>query len=85
MKLDSRRPKQHWNWLKRNISVGDKALAEEVVAVGYFRSGNLDESMRSYRASLQDAMQSSNLVLQADVLVGLFYFIATATKSDRRN
>lgn len=51
--------------------VGDKALAEEVVAVGYFRSGNLDESMRSYRASLQDAMQSSNLVLQADVLVGL--------------
>ncbi len=55
---------------KKNL-VGDKALAEEDVASGYFAAGNLEESIKSYRASLQDAIDSSNLVLQADVLVAL--------------
>jgi tetratricopeptide (TPR) repeat protein len=55
---------------KKNL-VGDKALAEEAVAIGYFYSGDLNHSIKQYRASLQDAVDSSNLVLQADVLVAL--------------
>src|SRR6267154_3729376 len=46
--------------------VGDRAIAEESVAAGYFASGKLDESLKLYRASFQDAVDSSNLVLQAD-------------------
>jgi len=51
--------------------VGDKALAEQLVAIGYFGSGKVEDSLKLYRASLQDAIDSSNLVLQADVLVAL--------------
>ena len=51
--------------------VGDRAIAEESVASGYFASGRLDESFKLYQASLQDAIDSSNLVLQADALVAL--------------
>ena len=51
--------------------VGDKALAEQLVAIGYFGSGHLEDSFKFYRASSQDAIDSSNLVLQADVLVAL--------------
>jgi tetratricopeptide (TPR) repeat protein len=51
--------------------VGDKALAEQLVAIGYFGSGKLEDSFKFYRASLQDAIDSSNLVLQADALVAL--------------
>ena len=51
--------------------VGDRAIAEESVASGYFASGRLDESLKLYQESLQDAIDSSNLVLQADALVAL--------------
>ena len=51
--------------------LGDRAIAEESVAAGYFASGKLDESFKLYQASLQHAVDSSNLVLQADVLVAL--------------
>ena len=33
--------------------VGDRAIAEESVASGYFASGKLDESLKLYQASLQ--------------------------------
>ncbi len=51
--------------------VGDRAIAEESVASGYFSLGKVDESIKLYQASLQHATESSNLVLQADVLVAL--------------
>ena len=51
--------------------LGDRAIAEESVATGYFASGKLDESLKLYQASLQHAIDSSNLVLQADALVAL--------------
>ena len=51
--------------------VGDKAICEEIIASGYAVSANLDESFRFYQASFQDAVDSSNLVLQGDVLVAL--------------
>jgi tetratricopeptide (TPR) repeat protein len=51
--------------------LGDRAIAEESVASGYFALGKLDESISLYQASLQHATDSSNVVLQADVLVAL--------------
>ncbi len=51
--------------------VGDRAIAEDSVAIGYFVLGKLDESVKLYQASFQDAIESSNLVLQAEVLVAL--------------
>jgi CHAT domain-containing protein/tetratricopeptide (TPR) repeat protein len=51
--------------------VRDKAIVEEAVALGYFVLGQLDESFKFYQSSFQDAVDSSNLVLQADVLVSL--------------
>jgi len=51
--------------------IGDRALAEEMVAVGYLDLGKMPDSMNLFHASLQDAVDSSNLVLQADVLVAL--------------
>lgn len=51
--------------------VRDKALAEESVAVDYFLSGELEESLKLYQSSLQDAIDSSNPALEADVLVAI--------------
>lgn len=51
--------------------VADRGIAEDAVAVGYFEQGKLDEAEKFFQASLQDATDSSNLVLQADVLVAL--------------
>ena len=51
--------------------VADRGIAEDTVAVGYFEQGKLDEAEQFFQASLQDATDSSNLVLQADVLVAL--------------
>ena len=51
--------------------LGDRAIAEAYVAQGYFASAKLDDSFKYYRASLQHALETSNLVLQADVLVAL--------------
>jgi CHAT domain-containing protein/tetratricopeptide (TPR) repeat protein len=51
--------------------LGDRAIAEESVASGYFALGKLDESISLYQASLQHAIDSANVVLQADVLVAL--------------
>jgi CHAT domain-containing protein/tetratricopeptide (TPR) repeat protein len=51
--------------------LGDRAIAEESVASGYFALGKLDDSIRLYQASMQHATDSSNLVLQADTLVAL--------------
>ena len=56
---------------KKKGLVGDRAIAEDSVAVGYFASGKLEEAFRFYQSSLQDAVDSTNLVLQADVLVSL--------------
>ena len=56
---------------KRKGLVGDRAIAEDSVAIGYFVLGKLDESVKLYQASFQDAIDSSNLVLQAEVLVAL--------------
>lgn len=54
--------------------VADRSIAEESLASAYFASGNSEDSMKYYQASLQDAIDSSNLVLQADVLVALSSF-----------
>jgi len=51
--------------------VADRGIAEDTVAVAYFEQGKLDEAEKFFQASLQDATDSSNLVLQADVLVAL--------------
>ena len=51
--------------------VGDRAIAEEVVAIEYATLGKLDDALRLYRESLQHAIDSSNAVLEADVLVSL--------------
>ena len=51
--------------------VADRGIAEDTVAVWYFEQGKLDEAEKFFQASLQDATDSSNLVLQADVLVAL--------------
>jgi CHAT domain-containing protein len=51
--------------------VADRGIAEDTVAAGYFEQGKLDEAEQFFQASLQDATDSSNLVLQADVLVAL--------------
>jgi hypothetical protein len=56
---------------KKKGLVGDRAITEDSVAVGYFVLGKVDDALRLYRASLQDAIDSSNIVLQADVLVAL--------------
>jgi tetratricopeptide (TPR) repeat protein len=51
--------------------VGDRAIAEEVAAAGYFALGKLDDSFSLYQASLRDASDSSSFALQADALVAL--------------
>jgi len=51
--------------------VGDRAITEEAVAIGYFAMGNLDQAFKYYQSSWEDAVASSNLVLQADALVAL--------------
>jgi CHAT domain-containing protein len=47
----------------------DKAIAEAWVAAGNFSSGKVEDSLKLYQSSLQDAIESSNVVLEADVLV----------------
>ncbi len=51
--------------------VADKAIVEDSLGVAYFTEGNLDEAKKQWLASLSDAINSSNLVVEADVLVAL--------------
>lgn len=51
--------------------LGDRAIVEKSVAEGSFVRGKVDEAFTFYQASLQHAVDASNLVLQADVLTSL--------------
>ncbi len=52
-------------------SHSDAAIIEDLVAVYYFMQGKLDDAKTYLLKSLSDATSSSNLIVQADVLVRL--------------
>ena len=52
-------------------AVADRAIVEDHLAVYYFTQGKLEDAKSQWLKSLSDGTASSNLVLQADVLVAL--------------
>jgi tetratricopeptide (TPR) repeat protein len=51
--------------------LADKAIVEDYLGVAYLSDGKVEEATRQWANALSDGVNSQNLVLQADVLVGL--------------
>jgi CHAT domain-containing protein len=51
--------------------VGDRAVVEAALASAYIGQVQADLSFNTFRKALQDAVDSKNLVLQADILISL--------------
>ena len=51
--------------------VADKAIVEDNLAVTYFEKGKLEDAKTQWLNALSDGVTSSNLVLQADVIVAI--------------
>lgn len=56
---------------KKRGFVADKAIVEAALASGYFVEGRLQEAFELLHQALQEAVDSSNLVLEADILASL--------------
>jgi CHAT domain-containing protein len=51
--------------------IRDKALAEATLASGYIGRGDVEQAFATLRKALQDAIDSKNGVLEADILISL--------------
>lgn len=51
--------------------VSDKAIVEDNLAAAYFAQGKLEDAKKQWVNAISDGVDSSNLVLQADVLVAM--------------
>jgi CHAT domain-containing protein len=59
--------------------VADRALTEAKLGVALFVQGKLDDAKQQWVRSLSDSVSTSNLVLQADVLVAISIMAEAAT------
>src|SRR5205823_39454 len=60
---------------KQSGSIGDRALAETAVAQAKAASGNLADAKTLYQAALDDAVDSSNTVLESELLTTLAIYL----------
>lgn len=54
--------------------IADKGIVEDHLGVAYASEGKVEEATKQWANALSDGINSQNLVLQADVLVGLSVF-----------